>query len=126
MEMEIKIKLNPTYTITPVFSTKGRGKKKQDIFQYIDYKFNLNRLIGVKGVISEKEIKETIPFLEQMNINFCEHVLDVIINEMIIQINDMYEMKMIHKDFEEFVKEHAEIFNTFINELENTINEHRS
>ena len=34
--MEIKIKLNPTYTITPVFSTKGRGKKKQDIFQYID------------------------------------------------------------------------------------------
>jgi hypothetical protein len=113
--MEIKIKLNPTYTITPVFSTKGRGKKKQDIFQYIDYRFNLNRAIAVKGIISKKTIEESIPFLEQMNVDFCEHVLDVIINEMIIQVNDMYEMKMIHKDFEEFVKEHKEIFNTNLN-----------
>jgi hypothetical protein len=45
---------------------------------------------------------------------------------MIIQVNDMYEMNMIHEDFEEFIEEHKEIFNTFINELENTINEHRS
>lgn len=124
--MEIKIKLNPTYTITPVFSKKGRGKKKQDIFQYIDYRFNLNRAIAVKGVISKKDIEESIPFLEQMNVDFCEHVLDVIINEMIIQVNDMFEMKMIHKDFEEFVKEHKEIFNTFINDLKNIINEHRN
>lgn len=124
--MEIKIKLNPTYTITPVFSTKGRGKKKQDILRYIEYRFNLNRAIAVKGVISKKDIEESIPFLEQMNVDFCEHVLDVIINEMIIQVNDMFEMKMIHKDFEEFIKEHKEIFNKFINELKNTINEHRS
>lgn len=124
--MEIKIKLNPTYTITPVFSTKGRGKKKQDIFRYIDYKFNLNRLIGVKGVISKKEIDESIPFLEQMNIDVCEHLLDVIINEMIIRVNDMYELKMVHKDFEDFVKEHEETFNAFITELKDTINEHRS
>lgn len=126
MEIKTKLKLNPTYTITPIFSTKGRGKKKQDIFQYIDYRFNFNRVISVKGVISKKDIDELIPFLEQMNVDFCGHVLDVIINEMIIRVNDMYEMNMIHEDFEEFIKEHKEIFNTFINELENTINEHRS
>ena len=126
MEIKLKLKLNPTYTIIPIFSTKGRGKKKQDIFQYIDYRFNFNRLIAVKGVISKKDIDETIPFLEQMNVDFCVHVLDAIINEMIIQVNDMYEMNMIHKDFEDFIKEHEETFNAFINELENTINEYRS
>lgn len=122
--MKIKLNLKPTYKITPVFSTEGRGKKKQDIFRYIDYRFELNRAIAVKGVVSKKDIEETIPFLESMNIDFYDHLIGVIINEMIIQVNDLYETKMTHVDFKDFINEHQDLFNTFANELKNIINEH--
>ena len=120
----MNIKLEPTYTITPIFTTEGKGRKKRNIFRCIEYYFKFNRAITVKGVVNKENI-ESIPFLETMNIDLYEHIVNAIINEMIIQVNDLFENKMTHKDFEDFINEHQELFNTFINELKKINNEYR-
>lgn len=74
----MKLKLNPTYCITPVYTTEGKGRKKKNVLNSVSYKFSFNRGIIVNGVVTKKDIKKTLPLLGSMGINFYEALLNTI------------------------------------------------
>lgn len=119
----MKLKLNPTYHIIPVYTTEGKGRKKKNILNFISYKFSFNRGIIVNGVVSKKDIKETLPHLESMNINFYDVLVDVIMYEMVRIANDLVEENLTRDDFKDFYEDNIDTFNAFISELKQYVEE---
>ena len=117
------LKLNPTYCIIPTYTTEGKGRKKKKILNFVSYKFSFNRGIIVKGMVTKKDVKETLPFLDSMNINFYEAQLDAIMSEMIRMVNDIVEENLTRDDFKEFYEDNIDTFNAFISELKQYVEE---
>lgn len=113
----MKLKLNPTYCIIPTYTTEGKGRKKKNILNSVSYKFSFNRGIIVNGVVTKKDAKETLPFLDSMNINFYEVLLNTIMSEMIRMVNDLVEEDLTDSDFKDFYEDNIDTFNAFISEL---------
>ena len=121
---DIKLKLNPTYGIKPTYTTEDKGGKKKNILNSVSYKFSFNRVIIVKGVVTKKDVKETLPLLDSMNINFYEVLLNTIMSELnaivseTIRIeNDLVEDNLTRDDFKDFYENNIDTFNAFISEL---------
>lgn len=120
----MKLKLNPTYCITPTYTTEGKGRKKKNILNSVSYKFSFNRGIIVNGVVTKKDIKETLPLLGPMGINFYEVLLNTIMSELnaivsetIRMANDLDEENLTRDDFKDFYENNIDTFNAFISEL---------
>lgn len=127
MDINISIPLKiDGHKITPVFETIKVGRKKQDVFRRIEYKINGKPFGQIKGILSKKDIKETIPMLEAMNIDFYTSVLDSVICQIIININDIFGTELTHQDLGEFLKENEGVFNEFITELKNTVSKYQN
>ena len=114
------------YKITPVFKTIKISKKKQEVFDKIIYEFNCQPGKIIKGIISKTDIKDTIPTLESWGIDFYEHIINAIVSQIIINTNESFDTRLVHSDFEEFVKENHNMFDEFINDLKSIVNTHRS
>ena len=114
---DIKLKLNPTYRIRPTYTTEGNGGKKKNILNSVSYKFSFNRVIFVKGVVTKKNVKETLPLLDSMNINFYEALLNTIMSEIVRMANDLVEENLTRDDFKDFYENNIDTFNAFISEL---------
>ena len=120
----MKLKLNPTYCITPKYATEGKGRKKKNVLNSVSYKFSFNRGIIINGVVTKKDITETLPLLGSMNINFYEVLLNTIMSELnaiisetIRMENDLVEENLTRDDFKEFYEDNIDTFNAFISEL---------
>lgn len=120
----MKLKLNPTYCITPVYTTEGKGRKKKNVLNSVSYKFSFNRGITINGVVTKKDITETLPLLDSMNINFYEVLLNTIMSELnaimsetIRMANDLDGENLTRDDFKEFYEDNIDTFNAFITEL---------
>ena len=114
---DIKLKLNPTYGIKPTYTTEDKGGKKKNILNSVSYKFSFNRVIIVKGVVTKKDVKETLPLLDSMNINFYEALLNTIMSEIVRMTNDLFEENLTRDDFKDFYENNIDTFNAFISEL---------
>ena len=57
---DMKLKLNPTYCIIPAYTTEGKGRKKKNILNSVSYKFSFNRGIIANGVVTKKDVEETL------------------------------------------------------------------
>lgn len=119
----MKLKLNPTYCIIPTYTTEGKGRKKKNVLNFVSYKISFNRGIVVNGVVTKKNVKETLPFLDSMNINFYGVLLDVIMYEMIRMANDLVEENLTRDDFKDFYEDNIDTFNAFISELKQYVEE---
>lgn len=127
MELNISIPFKiDGHKIIPVFETIKVGRKKQDVFRRIEYKINGKPFGQIKGVLSKKDIKETFPMLEAMNIDVYTSVLDSIICQIIININDIFGTELTHQDLGGFLKENEDVFNEFITELKNTVSKYQN
>lgn len=120
----MNLKLNPTYCITPTYTTEGKGRKKKNVLNSVSYKFSFNRGIIVNGVVTKKDIKETLPLLGSMGINFYEALLNTIMSELnaivseTIRVeNDLVEENLTRNDFKDFYEDNIDTFNAFISEL---------
>ena len=113
----MKLKLNPTYCITPTYITEGKGRKKKSTLDSISYKISVNRGIIVNGVVTKKDVKETLPFLDSGNINFYEALLNTIMSEIVRMANDLVEENLTRDDFKDFYENNIDTFNAFISEL---------
>lgn len=129
----MKVKLDLTldirvvdYKITPVFNTVKIGRKKQEVFDKIVYEVDIKPGKPVKGILTERDITETIPTLESWGANFYEHIIDAIVTQTIINTNELFNVRLTHSDFEEFVKENQNVFDKFINDLKTEVNKYRS
>ena len=114
---DMKLKLNPTYCITPTYITEGKGRKKKSTLDSISYKISVNRGIIVNGVVTKKDVKETLPFLDSGNINFYEALLNTIMSEIVRMANDLVEENLTRDDFKDFYENNIDTFNAFISEL---------
>lgn len=114
---DMKLKLNPTYCITPTYITEGKGSKKKSTLDSISYKFSFNRGIIINGVMTKKDVKETLPFLDSVNINFYEALLNTIMSEIVRMANDLVEENLTRDDFKDFYENNIDTFNAFIPEL---------
>lgn len=114
---DMKLKLNPTYCITPTYIAEGKGRKKKSTLDSISYKFSFNRGIIVNGVMTKKDVKETLPFLDSVNINFYEALLNTIMSEIVRMANDLVEENLTRDDFKDFYENNIDTFNAFISEL---------
>ena len=114
---DMKLKLNPTYCITPTYITEGKGRKKKSTLDSISYKISVNRGIIVNGVMTKKDVKETLPFLDSVNINFYEALLNTIMSEIVRMANDLVEENLTRDDFKDFYENNIDTFNAFISEL---------
>ena len=114
------------YKITPVFKTVKIGRKKQEVFDKIIYEFNCQPGKTIKGIITQTDIKETIPTLESWGTDFYEHIINAIVSQIIINTNERFGTHLVHSDFEGFVKENKDMFDNFINDLKTEVNKHRS
>ena len=114
---DMKLKLNPTYCITPTYITEGKGRKKKSTLDSISYKFSFNRGIIINGVMTKKDVKETLPFLDSVNINFYEALLNTIMSEIVRMANDLVEENLTRDDFKDFYENNIDTFNAFISEL---------
>ena len=114
---DMKLKLNPTYCITPTYITEGKGRKKKSTLDSISYKFSFNRGIIINGVMTKKDVKETLPFLDSVNINFYEALLNTIMSEIVKMANDLVEENLTRDDFKDFYENNIDTFNAFISEL---------
>lgn len=114
---DMKLKLNPTYCITPTYITEGKGRKKKSKLDSISYKFSFNRGIIVNGVVTKKDVKETLTFLDSVNINFYEALLNTIMSEIVRMANDLVEENLTRDDFKDFYENNIDTFNAFISEL---------
>ena len=114
---DMKLKLNPTYCITPTYITEGKGRKKKSTLDSISYKISVNRGIIVNGVMTKKDAKETLPFLDSVNINFYEALLNTIMSEIVKMANDLVEENLTRDDFKDFYENNIDTFNAFISEL---------
>ena len=114
---DMKLKLNPTYCITPTYITEGKGRKKKSTLDSISYKISVNRGIIVNGVVTKKDVKETLPFLDSVNINFYEALLNTIMSEIVRMANDLVEENLTRDDFKDFYENNIDTFNGFISEL---------
>ena len=122
--MIIKFELNqPTYKIVPIFEIIGRGKSKKNILMRINCSITFHKSLIVNGVITKNDIDKTIPQLEKFGVDFYSTLVNTYISELIIQINEMFDMQLIHKDFEDFYEKYQDVFIDFINELKTVINE---
>ena len=113
----MKLKLNPTYCITPTYITEGKGRKKKNTLDSISYKISVYRGIIVNGVMTKKDVKETLPFLDSVNINFYEAILNTIMSEIVRMANDLVEENLTRDDFKDFYENNIDTFNAFISEL---------
>lgn len=113
------LKLNPTYCIIPTYTTEGKGRKKKNILNFVSYKFSFNRGIVVNGVVTKQNVKD----LESMNIYFYGVLLDVIMYEMVRMANDLVEENLTRDDFKDFYEDNIDIFNAFISELKQYVEE---
>ena len=120
---DIKLKLNPTYCITPTYITEGKGRKKKSTLDSISYKFSFNRGIIINGVMTKKDVKETLPFLDSVNINFYEALLNTIMSEIVRMVNDLVEENLTRDDFKDFYENNIDTFNAFISELKQYVEE---
>ena len=121
--MIIKFELNqPTYKIVPTFETIGRGKSKKNILIQINCSITFHKSLTVNGVITKNDI-DKISQLEKFGVDFYSTLVNTYISELIIQINEMFDMQLIHKDFEDFCEKYQDVFIDFINELKTVINE---
>ena len=91
--------------------------KKKNILNSVSYKFSFNRVIFVKGVVTKKDVKETLPLLDSMNINFYEALLNTIMSEIVRMTNDLFEENLTRDDFKDFYENNIDTFNAFISEL---------
>ena len=114
---DMKLKLNPTYCITPTYITEGKGRKKKSTLDSVSYKISVNRGIIVNGVMTKKDVKETLPFLDSVNINFYEALLNTIMSEIVKMANDLVEENLTRDDFKDFYENNIGTFNAFISEL---------
>lgn len=114
---DMKLKLNPTYCITPTYITEGKGRKKKSKLDSISYKFSFNRGIIVNGVVTKKDVKETLTFLDSVNINFYKALLNTIMSEIVRMANDLVEENLTRDDFKDFYENNIDTFNAFISEL---------
>lgn len=114
---DMKLKLTPTYCITPTYITEGKGRKKKSTLDSISYKFSFNRGIIINGVMTKKDVKETLPFLDSVNINFYEALLNTIMPEIVRMANDLVEENLTRDDFKDFYENNIDTFNAFISEL---------
>ena len=122
--MKIKFELKqPTYKIVPTFKTIGRGKSKKNILERINCSINFHKCLIVNSVITKNDIDKAIPQLENFGVDFYSAFVNACISELIIQINDMFDMQLIHKDFEDFYEKYQDVFIDFTNELKTVINE---
>lgn len=127
MDININIPFKiDAYKIIPVFETIKVGRKKQDVFRRIEYKINGKPFGQIKGILSKKDIEETIPVLETMNIDFYTSVLDSVICQIIININDIFGTELTHQDIGGFLTENEDVFNEFITELKNTVSKYQN
>ena len=116
----------PTYKIVPTFKTIGKGKSKQNVIEKINCVLSFNDgLINVSGIITQKDINESIPQLELLGIDFYTPFVSTFINEFIIKLNNMFNTQLTHDDLNDFYKENQDVFIKFISELKNIINENR-
>lgn len=114
------------YKITPVFKTVKISRKKQEVFDKIIYEFNYQTGKIINGIITQTDIKETIPKLESWGVDFYEHIINAIVTQIIINTNERFGTHLDHSDFEEFVKENQNMFDGFINDLKTEVNKYRS
>ena len=114
------------YKITPVFKTIKIKRKKQEVLDKIIYEFNCQPSKIIKGIISQTDIKDTIPTLESWGVDFYGHIINAIVSQIIINTNEILGIQLNHSDFEEFMKENHNIFDEFINELKSIVNTHRN
>ena len=114
------------YKITPVFKTLKISRKKQEVFDKIIYEFNCQPGKIINGIITQTDIKETIPTLESLGVDFYEHIINAIVTRIIINTNERFGTHLDHSDFEEFVKENQNVFDEFINDLKMIVEDWRS
>lgn len=114
------------YKITPVFKTIKISRKKKEVFDKIIYEFNCQPGKIIKGIITQTDIKETIPTLESWGVDFYKHIINAIMSQIIINTNERYGVHLAHSDFEEFIKENHNMFDEFINDLKSIVNTYRS
>ena len=114
------------YKITPVFKTIKIGRKKQEVFDKILYEVDIKPGKTVKGILAERDITETIPILESLGVDFYEHVINAIVTQTIINTNELFNVRLDHSDFEDFVKDNQDMFDEFINNLKTEVNKYRS
>ena len=114
------------YKITPVFKTIKIGRKKQEVFDKILYEVDIKPGKIVKGILAERDIAETIPILESLGVDFYEHVINAIVTQTIINTNELFNVRLDHSDFEDFVKDNQDMFDEFINNLKTEVNKYRS
>ena len=111
--MVLNFKLNPTYTIVPEYISKGKGKNKQKVLNYIRFKFSFHNSISVNGMISKKDIDA----LKSYNIDPYGAIVSTIISELIIQTNQLFDTNLTHDDFKDFCEDNIDVFTKFINDL---------
>lgn len=120
---KIKFELSrPTYKIVPTFETIGRGKSKKNVLVRINCSIIFHKCLIIKSVITKNDI-DKISQLEKFGVDFYSTLVNTYISELIIQINEMFDMQLIHKDFEDFYEKYQYVFIDFINELKTVINE---
>ena len=96
MDININIPFKiDAYKIIPVFETIKVGRKKQDVFRRIEYKINGKPFGQIKGILSKKNIKETMEGLKKSS-GFIRTELAKRINlrntpELIFEIDDSME-----------------------------------
>lgn len=130
----MKLKLDLTldirvvdYKITPVFKTVKIGRKKQEVFDKIVYEVDIKPGKIVKGILDERDIIATIPTLESWGVDFYKNVINAIVTQTIININELFNTRLDHFDFEEnFVKDNQDMFDKFINDLKTEVNKYKS
>lgn len=115
------------YKITPVFKTVKIKRKKQEVFDKIVYEVVIKPGKSVKGVLTERDITETIPTLESWGVDFYKNITNAIVTQTIININELFNTHLNHFDFEkDFVKDNQYMFDKFINDLKTEVNKYRS
>ena len=121
--MKITFELNqPTYKIVPIFETIGRGKSKKNVLMRINCSINFHKCLIINSAITKNDI-DKISQLEKFGVDFYSTLVNTYISELIIQINEMFDMQLIHKDYEDFYEKYQNVFIDFINELKTVINE---
>lgn len=108
--MKVSIDIKIDYTINPIFI--------MGIFNRIDYKFKLNDITLVKGILTEYDIITTLPYLESINADYFTIVSEHITSGIIAEI---YEKLGIEINSEGFIKENIDMLKNFISELRTNV-----
>lgn len=108
--MKVCIDIKIDYTINPIFI---RG-----IFDRIDYKFNLENITLVKGMLTKYDIITTLPYLESINTDYFSIVGNHIISGIITELKEKLGIEI---DREDFIKENIDMLKNFIYELRTNV-----